>query len=231
MVLVNKVSKPRRVRGYRWRDELVNKLLPHIKDKVEQGFPSKREFLKNLVRDYVPSYFEPQIRDNRRGTWIVPISWGSEHRSLEKEIEQIGEEISKEIAQVPSPSDKRMEDTLDNIFRKHGWMAGRSERATHVKGISPFDKRGEWRYDAVKDKFAIEVELSNRYQVFKDAFKFLIGQATGQIDASIIMVRKHKEGKNRPYLGSVELDSHVILNTLPMLTVAFYGFPNRKSAS
>jgi hypothetical protein len=223
----NKIPTNKRIRGYYWVDKLVNELLPYVKDDAAERFPSKHEFLKNLVRGYVPAYFEPQIPDNRRGAWIVPDSWRLEYRSLEKEIEDIGRAIAHENSGMPNTSNRNMENRLNKIFRRHGWIAGRRERATHVKGISPFDKRGEWRYDAIKNKVAIEVELSSRSQVFKDAFKFLIGQATGQIDVGIIVVRKHKEKDGLPYLGSVELDSHAIHKTLPMLTVAFYGFPNK----
>jgi len=230
MGLKNRASTNKRVLGYRWRDKLVNELLPYIKDEIEPSFPNKQEFLKNLVRGYVPTYFEPQIRDNKSGAWIVPFSWKIECQSLEKEIEKIGKAIADEISKVPDPSNKNMEGKLNEMFRNYGWMAGRHERATRVKGISPFDKRGEWRYDAVKDKVAIEVELSSRSQIFKDAFKFLIGQATCQIDVGIIMVRRHKEKDEQPYLGSVELDSHAIHQTLPMLTVAFYGFTNKARA-
>jgi hypothetical protein len=87
------------------------------------------------------------------------------------------------------------------------------------------NKRGRWKYDAYKNKIAVEVELSSRSQVFKDAFKFLIGQTMDQIDIGIIMVRYHRE-RNSPYLGSVDSDSHPIFTTLPMLKVAFYGFPS-----
>jgi len=107
------------------------------------------------------------------------------------------------------------------LFQKHNWKVDEP-----VEGISVSDKRGRWRYDAYKDKVAVEVELSSRSQVFKDAFKFLIGQAMNQIDVGVVMVWQHLERQGRPYLDSVARDWHAIYTSLPMLKIAFYGFPN-----
>jgi hypothetical protein len=112
------------------------------------------------------------------------------------------------------PNDK----LVKRIFKNHNWEIDKP-----VEGISVMDKRGRWKYDAYKNKIAVEAELSSRSQVFKDAFKFLIGQAMGQIDIGIIVVRYHRE-RNSPYLGSVDPDSHPIFTTLPMLKVAFTDF-------
>jgi hypothetical protein len=57
------------------------------------------------------------------------------------------------------------------------------------------DKAERWNYDAYKEKVAIEVELSSCVQVFKDAFKFLIGQAMSQIEVGVVIVRKHLEAE------------------------------------
>ena len=206
----SKVSK-----GYRWRNELVNKLLPYIKDGNEArklGFPNERELLNNLTRGYIPVFFPTSIPTTKGGTWIFPLSLRPNHW-WKKEIEDIGKEFAKVSGRL---NDKRIKE----IFKKHNWEVDKP-----VEGISIIDKRGRWRYDAYKDKIAVEVELTSRSQIFKDTFKFLIGQAMGQIDVGIIMVRKDREG-TKPYFGSVDPDSHPIYTTLPMLDVAFHGFPN-----
>jgi hypothetical protein len=97
-----------------------------------------------------------------------------------------------------------------------------------VEGISISDRRGRWRFDACKNRIAIELEFSSRAQVFKDAFKFLIGQAMSQIDVGVVMVREQLGTKGTPYLGSIRRDWHPIYTSLPMLRMAFYGFPNRQ---
>lgn len=108
--------------------------------------------------------------------------------------------------------------SVKRIFRNHQWAVNEP-----VEGISLLDRRGRWRYDAFRDRVAVEVELSSRSQIFKDSFKFLIGQAMSQIDIGIIMVRRGLAGK-KPYFGNVRQDWHAIYTTLPMLNIAFYGF-------
>lgn len=206
--------------GYRWRNELVKKLLPYVKDENEAhklGFPNERELLNNIVRGYVPIYFDPKIRDEKPGTWIVPYSLGLD-RWWMKEIEDIG----KEFAEI---SDRLDDGEAKKILQKRHWDV----KNTHVEGISTTDKRGRWRYDAIKEKIAVEVELSNRSQMFKDIFKFLIGQAMGQINVGIIMVRQRPEKPYQPYFGNINPNSHPLFTTLPMLKVAFHGFPNKLS--
>ena len=191
--------------GYHWRDELVNKLLPYAKDGVD------RKCLNNLTRGYIPAFFPTSLPTSKGANWLFVLSLGSRNYWWKKEIENIGSELSEESS-LDDKSSKR-------IFRKHGWRIDEP-----VKGISISDKRGRWRYDAYKDKVAVEVELSSRSQVLKDAFKFLIGQAMSQIDVGVVMVRKYLEVSGKPYLGSVDRDWHAIYTSLPMLKMAFYGF-------
>lgn len=207
--------------GYRWRNELRDKLLRYIKKGIRDGFPNERDigiFLENLLRGYVPVFFPTKLRASDYGKWIC---WRQPHLYWwGREIEQIG----KEFAEVSGSLDA---DLVKKIFRDHGW-----ETEKPVCGISLLDKTGKWRYDAYKerkDKIAVEVELSSRSSVFKDAFKFLIGQAMGQIDVGIIMVRKSMEKKRQPYFTWIERASHPIFTTLPMVEVAFHGFPNKTS--
>jgi hypothetical protein len=124
------------------------------------------------------------------------------------------EDIGSELAQESSFDDK----SVKRICKNHGW-----EVDEPVEGISISDRRGRWKYDAYKNRVAIEVELSSRSQVFKESFKFLIGQAMSQIDIGVIMVRREIVGR-KPYFGIVRRDWHAIYTTLPMLNVAFYGF-------
>lgn len=196
--------------GYRWRRELVKKLLPCVKPGIDE------RHLMNLIRGYTPAFFKSRIQYIESAPWIFSFNLRTNQFWWKQKIEDIGEELSMISHRVNDKYVKR-------IFKNYGWEVDKP-----VEGISTLDKRGRWRFDAYKDRIAVEVELSSRTQVFKDAFKFLIGQAMNQIDIGIIMVRYHREG-NRPYLGSVDPDSHPILTTLPMLGVAFYGFPNRSS--
>jgi len=197
--------------GYHWRDELVNRLLPYVKDGID------KKFLNNLTRGYVPIFFPTSIPESKDATWLFPFSLGSKNYWWKKEIEDIGKEFAEESSDLDDKSVKR-------IFEEHHWKVDEP-----VEGISIIDRRGRWRYDAYKDKIAVEVELSSRSHVFKDTSKMLIGQAMSQIDVGIVIVRKYLEGKGKPYLGSVSRDWHAIYTTLPMLKIAFYGFPNRTS--
>ncbi len=204
----NKVSTSK---GYRWRDELVDRLIPYVKEGID------RRSLNNLVRRYVPTFFPTSLLANDNGSiWICALPVRPHQHWWGKEIEDIGKEFSKESGHL----DDRL---VREIFRKYGWEVDN----THVAGISLLDKRGRWKYDALKRETAVEVELSSRSQIFKDAFKFLVGQAMGQIDVGIVMLRKWLEKEGQPYFGWIDPSSHPIFTTLPMLKVAFYGFPNR----
>lgn len=195
-------------RGYHWRDELVTELLPYVKSEVD------RKTLNNLVRGYVPIFFQTSIPEvNKGSSWLFPFSLGLTNYWWKKELEVVGKEFAEESSSLDDKSAKR-------IFKKHHWKVDEP-----VEGISTLDKRGRWKYDAFKNKIAVEVELSSRIQVFKDAFKFLIGQALGQIEIGIVMIRKDLEKEGRPYLGSVSRDWHAIYTALPMLKIAFHGFP------
>jgi len=194
--------------GYHWRDELVSKLLPYVSEEID------RKFLNNLVRGYVPSFFPTVLPPSGDAPWLWPYL-GSRDYWWETEIVEIGKDLAEKSDRLDGKSIKR-------IFKKHRWNVEEP-----VEGISIMDKAGRWRYDAYKDKVAVEVELTSRVQVFKDAFKFLIGQAMSQIEVGVVIVRKHLEAQGQPYLKSVERDWHAIYTTLPMLKMAFYGFPNK----
>lgn len=208
--------------GYRWRNELLDKLMHYIKKGIKDGFPDEkglRIFLNNLLRKYIPTFWPTRLHPNKNNgvEWILPLSLNPNRDWWGKEIKCIG----RKFAEVSSRLDS---DLAKEIFRDNGW-----EIEKPVEGISLWDKRGRWRYDAYKDKIAVEVELSSRSSVFKDTFKFLIGQATGQIEIGIIMVRNQLEKDGQPYLGWIDPSSHPIFTTLPMLQVAFHGFPNQAS--
>jgi len=198
--------------GYRWRDELVTNLLPYVKDGID------RKFLNNVVRGYVPTFFPTKIPPDNDANWLSSLYVRPNNFWWKREIENIGKEFSKE-------SDHTDHNLLINIFRKYDWKV--DTPFTYVKGISCLNKKGRWKYDALKDRIAVEVEFSNRYHIFKDTLKFLIGQSMDQIDTGIIIVPKYLEKNKQPYLGWIDPNSHPIFTTLPMLKVAFYGLPNR----
>jgi len=195
--------------GYHWRDELVENLLPFVKDGVD------RKCLNNLVRGYVPVFFPTDLPelDGGKTTWLSVFSLGLS--TWKQEIEDIGKELAEEPSDLNPNSVRR-------VFKKHNWKVEEP-----VKGISDLDKRGKWKYDAYKNKIAVEVELSSRSQIFKDAFKFLIGQAMSQIDVGVVMIRHDLEEQGKPYFGSVRRDWHAIYTSLPMLRISFHGFPNK----
>lgn len=206
--------------GYHWRNRLRDELLCYIKRGIEDGFPNERDlsiYLDNLLRGYVPSFSPTTIPSDDYGKWIC---WRQNLDWWGSEIEQIGKKFAE-------ASDSLNADLVKKIFKDHGW-----ETEKPVCGISLLNKTGKWRYDAFKerkDKIAVEVELTNRSSIFKDAFKFLIGQAMGQIDVGIIMVRKSMEKKGQPYFKWIDRVSHPIFSTLPMVEVAFHGFDNKPS--
>jgi len=199
--------------GYRWRDELVDRILPHMKDEIDPIFPSKRELLNNLVRGYVPIFFPTRLYTYHKGRWIFPDTlrldswWVNEIENIGRDFTEVGIDLNDNLVKP--------------VFMRHKW-----EVDYPVEGISLLDKRGKWIYDAYKDRIAVEVELSSRTSIFKDAFKFLIGQAMDQIDVGVIIVREELVGKGKPYINSIERDSHPIHKTLPMLKIAFYAYPS-----
>lgn len=192
-------------RGYRWRDELIENLLPYIRDEVDV------RCLRNAVRGFVP-HFSPTLLDPSTAPWFYSWEVHKLHNKWWKpEIEAIG----RELAKSPTLNDS----SAKPVFEKYGWDTDRD-----VAGIAFHDRTRKWKFDAYKDRVAVEIELSSRVSVFKDAFKFLVGQAMNQIDVGIVVVRYHREKHGYPYWKSVDYDSHPICSTLPMLTIAFFGF-------
>ena len=127
------------------------------------------------------------------------------------EIEIIGREFSK----LPKLDHR----TVSEVLKKHGWITGEEARVVGCTG----DKRIAWRYDGIKDRVAVEVELSSRPAIFKQCFKFLVGQGLRQIDLGVIMVHRHKIGSG-PNFDSVDHDIISVLDALPMLAVVVSGF-------
>lgn len=201
----------------RWRNELLQQLIPFLKD----GTDTKHLGL-NIISKYVPGFYPTGIIDKKEGSWIIswpatrflsPNLWWKERA---RAIEEIGRDFGKLSSSLNSKSVKE-------VFEIHHW-----EVEVPVEGISKHDKSGRWRYDAYKDGIAVEVELSSRSQIFKDALKFLIGQAVGQIDVGVIMIRNRPSKKGQPYFGIAERYSHSIFTTLPMLSLIFHGFPKTR---
>jgi hypothetical protein len=71
------------LRGYRWCYELINELLPYVKEGVDQ------KFLMNLIRGYVPYFFPTKLKYDEGGTWLFPLSLGSKQYWWKTEIEDI----------------------------------------------------------------------------------------------------------------------------------------------
>lgn len=217
---VTEDEKEYTLQGYRWRDELVTKLLPLLKEGVDP------RHLNNVVSKYVPTYFPSMLPNGTEANWIFPFSVRPENTWWVEEIENIGKDFYHEMSmrrKQKSYRARKEHDIFIDIFKKYNWEV----ENTHVKGISCLDKTGRWKYDAIKNRIAVEVELSDRYHIFKDAFKFLIGQSMNQINVGILIVPKYLEKNKQPYLGWIDPNSHPIFTTLPMLKVVFYGFPNR----
>lgn len=194
----------------RWRKALVEALLQ------EGQWEEKR--LLNTVRGYVPAVFEYH-KDLRSPDWIkwFPSRRG-EHimrddsfRWVKGEIEIIGHEFS-----ALSKLDDR---TVKDVLKKHGWSTGKGARVVGCTG----DGRIAWKYDGIKNHVALEVELSSRPAIFKQCFKFLVGQGLAQVDLGVIMVRRHAIGSG-PSFDSVDHDITRLFEALPMLAVVVSGF-------
>jgi len=194
--------------GLRWRIELVEELLEKQWDK---------KGLMNITRGYVPAVYEYHRypRSSDRIMWLPSfrgdhIMGSTSYKWVKEEIKNIGNEFSA----LPKLDDK----TAKGVLMKHGWSTGKDAR---VVGCD--DKRIAWRYDGIKKRVAVEVELSSRPAIFKQCFKFLVGQGLDQIDLGVIMVRRYKIGSG-PNLDSVDHDITRVYDALPMLAIVISGF-------
>lgn len=196
--------------GLRWRIELVEEIL----EKKQWN----KKGLMNIAKGYVPAVFEyhryPSLSDRLK--WLPSfrgdhIMGNTSYNWVKEEIKNIGYEFSV----LPKLNDK----TAKKVLMKNGWSTGKDAR---VIGCTN-DKRIAWRYDGIKKRVAVEVELSSRPAIFKQCFKFLIGQGLDQIDLGVIMVRQHKIG-SEPNLDSVDHDITRVYDALPMLAVVISGF-------
>jgi len=196
--------------GLRWRIELVEKILH------EKQWNDKEPM--NVVRGYVPSVFKYHriSRSPDHIKWFFSfkgehIMRGSSYEWVKREIEIIGSEFSA----LPK---------LDNraviaVLEKHGWDVKEEARVIGCTG----DKRIAWKYDGIKNHVAVEVELSSRPAIFKQCFKFLIGQGLAQIDLGVIMIHRHKIGMG-PNFDSVDHDITRVFDAFPMLALIVHGF-------
>lgn len=206
--------------GYRWRDELVDELLRYVREGVD------RRCLNNVVRKYVPVFTPPKLGPTEKpGRWIYPRSYESIGYYWENEIQVIGKEFAERYNQYDHQLSKdkfKNVKLASSILKNHLW-----EVEKDVCGVSEFDPKGRWQYDAYKEldkgKIAVEIELSDRYHIFKDVFKFLIGQAMGQIDMGIIIVWQEMRREGQPHYEIAEIYADIIFSILPMIDFGFYG--------
>lgn len=197
--------------GLRWRIALLEKLLD------EKQWDKNR--LSNVVRGYVPAVFQYH-RDSRpspdRLKWFP--SFQGEHMMRDASFKWVKEEIEiigREFSEVSRLNNR----IVRHVLEKQGWGTGRD---LYVIGC-PDDKRIAWRYDGIKYRVGLEVELSSRPAIFKQCFKFLVGQGLSQIDLGVIMVRRRSIGSG-PTFDSVEHDITRVLDALPMFATVIFGF-------
>jgi len=206
--------------GLHWRTELVEELL-----KEKQGVKSQfaRRRLMNIVRGYVPAVFEYHLDEPS----LDKIKWFPSYRGnhimnkasykwVKEEIEKIGREFS-DLPKLDCKIEKRHEIMIE-VTKRYGWSTGKDARVgyTDYKNI-------DWSFDGIKNRVALEVELSSRPAIFKQCFKFLVGQGLEKIDLGVIMVHRHKIGSG-PNFDSVHHDITSVLDALPTLAVVVSGF-------
>ena len=101
------------------------------------------------------------------------------HR-LKREIERILLDIELAVPRrIGPPEPRRPHLEIQKAFHRHGWK--------REALVSPRTATRHY-FDLLKDRVAIEIEISCRERLYRDYYRFVLAEKEGRIDVGIILV-------------------------------------------
>ena len=99
---------------------------------------------------------------------------------LKREIEHILENLHLPLPRcMDSPASWRPHVEIQKAFHRHGWK--------REALVSPRTSTRHY-FDLLKDRVAIEIEISCRERLYRDYYRFALAEKEGRIDVGIILV-------------------------------------------
>lgn len=132
------------------------------------------------------------------------------HRKAE-EILRSSISLHKEIMEIVKAIDVLEHEHIKSLFKLKGWST--------EEPISDRPLNKAWRYDAFKERVAIEVEKGG--QAYRSFLKFMLGYNEGKIDLGIIIL-PYKESGTKGHPMSVterELEDLRVILPMPILLI------------
>lgn len=128
------------------------------------------------------------------------------HKGAMEILQQKG--LLDEIKQIAKSVTEVNHNKIQSLFKERKWNV-KGEKAKVLEG-------SQFSYDAVKDKVAVEIELSMHGLLFKDYFKFLIGHHFKKIDVAVVFVRNNPYDVANPYFSLARKDIQRFTPLLPV---------------
>lgn len=99
---------------------------------------------------------------------------------LKREIEEILEKLCLSVPRrLGPPNPWRPHQEIQKAFHRHGWK--------REALVSPRTSTRHY-FDLLKDRVAIEIEVSCRERLYRDYYRFALAEKEGRIDVGIILL-------------------------------------------
>ncbi len=98
---------------------------------------------------------------------------------LQREIEKVLANLDLDLPRYSSHASSRPHEQIQRAFMRHGWQAEALVSQRTAK---------RHHFDLLKERVAIEIEISNRELLYRDYMRFLLAEAENRIDVGIILL-------------------------------------------
>jgi hypothetical protein len=140
---------------------------------------------------------------------------------LKREIEKVLANLDLDLPRYSNHASSRPHEQIQRAFVRYGWQAEALVSQRTAK---------RHHFDLLKERVAIEIEISNRELLYRDYLRFLLAEAENRIDVGIILLLDydaryvHPCGMRNglPRLADVEDDLNALRHTIgvPIWAVA-----------
>ncbi len=98
---------------------------------------------------------------------------------LRREIDKVLANLDLDLPRLYSHATTRPHQQIQRAFVRHGWQAEALVSQRTAK---------RHHFDLLKERVAIEIEISNRELLYRDYMRFLLAEAENRIDVGIILL-------------------------------------------
>ncbi len=129
---------------------------------------------------------------------------------LQQHFPHLMREIEAAVAELNTPLGRGVRPTpakvLEDLLVSKGWQRQQPVTPNHP----------HLRFDLIKDKVAVEIQLSDPADCYNDFLKFLLAYNLEVIEVAVEIVYDDSvKGQNLPHLGKVRRDLEVYRRVIP----------------